>query len=201
MPEFSAHDVHRHRRRRRTRQRLRQRLRPVLRLPLRSRDGSVPLDRSNTSESDSHSISLKIRTHGTVPRAVHNSRGTSGDQDGHLLVQHVPRPLRARPVRGHNDRLRREGLEDVSGKKSIKVGREEIDPISYHYQFHLSFQIYSSVPIFLLLLLYFITPESPRWLIANKRYGEARVIVTKAAKINRKHVPEEVLKMPGMNAK
>ena len=130
MPEFSAHDVHRHRRRRRTRQRLRQRLRPVLRLPLRSRDGSVPLDRSKTSKSDSHSISLKIRTHGTVPRAVHNSRGTGGDQDGHLLVQHVPRPLRARPVRGHYDRLRREGLEDVSGKKSAKVGREEIDPIT-----------------------------------------------------------------------
>ena len=91
---------------------------------------SVPLDRSKNSESDSHSISLKIRTHGTVPRAVHNSRGTGGDQDGHLLVQHVPRPLRARPVRGHHDRLRREGLEDVSGKKSAKVGREEIDPIA-----------------------------------------------------------------------
>ena len=61
-------------------------------------------------------------------------------------------------------------------------------------------QIYSSVPIFFLLLLFFITPESPRWLIANKRYREAGVVVAKAAKINRKHLPEEVLKMPGMNA-
>ena len=68
-------------------------------------------------------------------------------------------------------------------------------------QFHLSFQIYSSVPIFLLLLLFFITPESPRWLIANKRYREAGIVVRKAAKINRKHVPEEVLKTPGMNVK
>ena len=55
------------------------------------------------------------------------------------------------------------------------------------------------MPIFCLLLLYFITPESPRWLIANKRYGEARDVVAKAAKINKKHVPEEVLKMPGIN--
>ena len=59
-------------------------------------------------------------------------------------------------------------------------------------------QIYSSGPIFLLLLLYFITPESPRWLIANERFREARVVVWKAAKINGKHIPEEVLKIPGI---
>ena len=54
------------------------------------------------------------------------------------------------------------------------------------------------MPIFLLLLLFFITPESPRWLIANKRYEEASAVVRKAAKINKKHVPEEVLKMQGI---
>ena len=66
-----------------------------------------------------------------------------------------------------------------------------------HRQFHVSLQIYSSVPIFFLLLLYFVTPESPRWLIANERYREARAVVWKAAKINGKHVPEEALQIPG----
>ena len=64
---------------------------------------------------------LMIRTHWTLPRALHDERGTCGDQDGHLLVQHVPRPLRPRPVRGHHDRLRGEGLEDISGKSAAKM--------------------------------------------------------------------------------
>ena len=67
-----------------------------------------------------------FRTHWTLPRALHDERRTCGDQDGHLLVQHVPRPLRPRPVCGHHDRLRGEGLEDVSGKSKCHG-----DPRSY----------------------------------------------------------------------
>ena len=39
-------------------------------------------------------------------------------------------------------------------------------------------------PIFLLLGLYFILPESPRWLLANKRYEEAKKVVENGAKMN-----------------
>jgi hypothetical protein len=46
-------------------------------------------------------------------------------------------------------------------------------------------QIVCSVPIFALLLLYFILPESPRWLIATGRYEEAKKTIEKAAKMNK----------------
>ena len=39
-------------------------------------------------------------------------------------------------------------------------------------------------PFFALLLTYFVLPESPRWLIAQKRYQQARSTIQKAAKIN-----------------
>ena len=45
-------------------------------------------------------------------------------------------------------------------------------------------QIVVSAPLFLLLVLYFIVPESPRWLIATGRYKEAKETIEKAAKMN-----------------
>ncbi len=45
-------------------------------------------------------------------------------------------------------------------------------------------QIVLSAPLFLLLLLYFILPESPRWLIATGRYQEARKVLDQAQKYN-----------------
>ena len=46
-------------------------------------------------------------------------------------------------------------------------------------------QISCSVPIFSLLLLYFVLPESPRWLIATGRYEEAKKTIEKAARWNK----------------
>ena len=46
-------------------------------------------------------------------------------------------------------------------------------------------QIVVSAPLFLLLLLYFVLPESPRWLIATGRYKEAKELIEKAAKMNK----------------
>ena len=46
-------------------------------------------------------------------------------------------------------------------------------------------QIVVSAPLFLLLLLYFVLPESPRWLIATGRYKEAKETIEKAAKMNK----------------
>ena len=47
------------------------------------------------------------------------------------------------------------------------------------------YQIVISIPVFLLLGLYFIIPESPRWLIAKKRYPEAVKLIKDAAKFNK----------------
>ena len=44
------------------------------------------------------------------------------------------------------------------------------------------FQLASSVPWVVLFLLYFVVPESPRWLLSVGRYKEARAIVEKMAK-------------------
>ena len=35
--------------------------------------------------------------------------------------------------------------------------------------------------------------ESPRWLFARKRYTEAAVLIKKAAKMNQKECPQELL--------
>ena len=46
-------------------------------------------------------------------------------------------------------------------------------------------QIVLSVPVYSLLLLYFILPESPRWLIATGRYDAAKKTIEAAAKRNK----------------
>ena len=47
------------------------------------------------------------------------------------------------------------------------------------------FQIVVSVPLFLQLSLFFIIPESPRWLIATGKYHQAKQILEKAATKNK----------------
>ena len=49
----------------------------------------------------------------------------------------------------------------------------------------MTFQTVVSAPLFLLLLLYFIIPESPRWLIATGRLTEAKDILEKASRKNK----------------
>ena len=50
-------------------------------------------------------------------------------------------------------------------------------------------QIVVSAPIFILLGLYFVLPESPRWLIATGRYKQARNTIENAAAMNKVPYP------------
>ena len=54
-------------------------------------------------------------------------------------------------------------------------------------------QIVVSAPLFGMLALYFILPESPRWLIATGRYEEAKETLEKAAKSNKVQLSSHLL--------
>ena len=47
------------------------------------------------------------------------------------------------------------------------------------------FSIILAAPCFAMLALYFVIPESPRWLIAKERYKEAESVIKRAAKFNK----------------
>ncbi|KRT79523.1 membrane transporter, partial [Oryctes borbonicus] len=48
-------------------------------------------------------------------------------------------------------------------------------------------------PLFLFITYYWITPESVRWLLSQKRYKEAQAILLKAAKVNKKEISQTTL--------
>ena len=50
-------------------------------------------------------------------------------------------------------------------------------------------------PLIALLVLWFLVPESPRWLLAKGRVEEAKSILTKGAKINKKTLPDELFQV------
>ncbi|KAG8261570.1 organic anion transmembrane transporter activity protein [Homalodisca vitripennis] len=56
-----------------------------------------------------------------------------------------------------------------------------------------SLSLATSVPFLLLFSYYWITPESPRWLLSKNRIDEAEVIVQRMAKVNRRPIPANFL--------
>ena len=65
---------------------------------------------------------------------------------------------------------------------------------AYFIRDWLTLQLVAFLPMLLLLGLYFLVPESTRWLIANDRLDEAKKNIQKRASMNKKiPVPEELL--------
>ncbi|XP_047025116.1 organic cation transporter protein-like isoform X1 [Helicoverpa zea] len=56
-------------------------------------------------------------------------------------------------------------------------------------------QLSLSIPGCLLLALWFVLPESPRWLLSMGKTQEAKVILEKAAKINKREFPADIDKL------
>ncbi len=63
---------------------------------------------------------------------------------------------------------------------------------AYYIRDWFTLQIVAHAPIILLCGLYFLIPESPRWLIAVGRTEEAKEIILKGAKINKKTLPASI---------
>jgi OCT family organic cation transporter-like MFS transporter 4/5 len=65
------------------------------------------------------------------------------------------------------------------------IGQAILGLIAMWIRDYQTYQIVISIPGFLLLGLYFIIPESPRWLIAKKRYSEAAKVIKCAQTYNK----------------
>ena len=63
---------------------------------------------------------------------------------------------------------------------------------AYFIRDWVTLQVVAHLPLLALLGLYFLVPESPRWLIAVGRTEEAKAIIQKGAEINGKTLPDSI---------
>jgi len=68
--------------------------------------------------------------------------------------------------------------------------------VAYYIRDWRTLQLVISIPIFIPVLYYWFIPESTRWLITKKRYGEARKLIDREMKMNGKSVPDHLLTAP-----
>ena len=54
------------------------------------------------------------------------------------------------------------------------------------------FHYITSIPIFVMCLIHFIIPESPRWLLAKQRYKDLYRLIRKIANTNKVAIPVEI---------
>merc|ERR1711892_555029 len=75
----------------------------------------------------------------------------------------------------------------VAPSASFAVGIIILSSVASLFNTWFTLQLTASCISFLQLLLWFIIPESPRWLISTKRFKEAKALIKKAAERNGKH--------------
>ncbi|EFX66627.1 hypothetical protein DAPPUDRAFT_64502 [Daphnia pulex] len=95
------------------------------------------------------------------------------------------------------------GVEAVGGKYRVAVGfmfqvlfttgAAVLGIIAYFVRDWRKLHLIMGVPIFTFVSLYWMVPESIRWLIAKKRYKEAKELILKASKVNKRSIPDHLL--------
>jgi len=74
----------------------------------------------------------------------------------------------------------------------FSLGSILLGVVAYYVRSWRALHLILGLPMFLPLVFYWL-PESTRWLITKKRFDEARKVIEKAAKMNKKCVPEHLL--------
>ena len=70
---------------------------------------------------------------------------------------------------------------------------------AYFIRDWVTLQLVAYTPVLILLGLWFLVPESPRWLLATGQIKEAEKIIRKGAEINGKTLPEDTFKVEAKN--
>ena len=65
------------------------------------------------------------------------------------------------------------------------IGQVILGVVAIWVRDYRTYQIVLSIPCFVMHGLYFAIPESPRWLIAKKKYTEAANVINRAEKYNK----------------
>jgi len=78
----------------------------------------------------------------------------------------------------------------------FSLGSATLGLIGYFIRDWRTLQLAISIPIFIPTALYWVLPESTRWLITKKRYAKASQQIRTAASMNGKTVPEHLLIVP-----
>ncbi|XP_072019016.1 organic cation transporter protein-like [Amphiura filiformis] len=73
------------------------------------------------------------------------------------------------------------------------IGYMSIALIAWRLRSWPKIELAISIPSVVFLAYYWFVPESPRWLLSKGRKEEAKIILTKAAKVNKVELPDEYL--------
>ncbi|KAG5851021.1 hypothetical protein ANANG_G00088590 [Anguilla anguilla] len=81
----------------------------------------------------------------------------------------------------------------IVAHSSFAVGQMLLSGIAYGVRDWRTLQFVLSVPVLAFGVYYWILPESARWLLTQGKQEKARALIQKAAKVNKRTVPEKLL--------
>ncbi|KAL2098851.1 hypothetical protein ACEWY4_005331 [Coilia grayii] len=89
----------------------------------------------------------------------------------------------------------------VMSRTLYSVGMVILPCLAYYIQSWRTLQLVMTIPTFLFLVYYWLVPESPRWLISQRRIQEAMGIVESIAKCNNRSLPDNLIEADPLTEK